>query len=397
MKCHFLQPCEYPARIAVIDNDAVYTYGDLDRLVETFIAAFTGVRLGPVVSVCLPNNIELVAALLALLRLNTTCVLVPIKAGATVLNHIHQALHPTAWLIQDAEISTLAAVGGRVASFKGPGHCFVAIASPVGIDSEFLRPEVQEAAICKVTSSSTGLAKIIGVSANALVAESDNVAAALSLSHSDRVFVPVSMLHSYGFDLGFLASLRAGATIILGYPFAPSLLDRVASMAATVFLGTPLMYKSMLRQPSGRPALQHMRLMLSCTAPLSEATIREFNERYGVVLCQHYGTSETGALTNHTPSEVLRRPASVGRPIPGVSLRLVDEHGLEVQSGAGFLLAQSSGMGIGYLSRGMSVLRFGFSQEGFHTGDSAWFDDDGFVYLLPQERRSLTKQQYVQN
>jgi len=256
---------------------------------------------------------------------------------------------------------------------------------------------MREAAVCKVTSSSTGMAKIIGVSSNALAAEANNVANALSLSPSDRVFVPVSMLHSYGFDLGFLAPLQAGATMIIGYPFSASLLERVASTAATVFLGVPLMYMSMMRRPSCQPDLQCMRLMLSCTAPLSEATIREFSQRYGIILCQHYGTSETGALTNHIPSEVLRRPASVGRSIPGVRLRLIDAHGRVVQSGAGFLLAQSSGMGIGYLSQGTSVKGAGFSPEGFHTGDKGWFDSEGFLYLLPQERCAAAKQQYVQS
>ena len=82
------------------------------------------------------------------------------------------------------------------------------------------------------------------------------------------------------------------------------------------------------RRPSRRrPTSSAARYLLSCTAPLSPELIRSFATRFGAAVCQHYGSSETGAVANHVPEEVLERPESVGRAIGGVEVHVAEDTG----------------------------------------------------------------------
>jgi long-chain acyl-CoA synthetase len=214
----------------------------------------------------------------------------------------------------------------------------------------------------------------------------------LALKPEDRVFVPVSMLHSYGFDLGLLAPLLVRCTIIVSSRFATTLLEETAEAKATVFLGIPKIYRMLVRLRRRPPDLSCLRWMLSCTAPLPTRDLLEFHDRYGIVLTQHYGTSETGALTNHIPAEVLRRPDSVGLPVHGVSIQILDDLGAGTGGGLGFVAAKSKAVAVSYVDsdtkkneEGMGY-RVGFFAGGYRTRDVGFVDGDGYLYLKPKNR-----------
>jgi long-chain acyl-CoA synthetase len=249
-----------------------------------------------------------------------------------------------------------------------------------------------------VTSGSTGIPRVVAVERGALALEAMNMCAALNLSARDKVFAPVSLLHSYGFDLGFLASLRAGSTIVVGRKFTTDVLREAFQSGITVFLGVPSMYEWFVRaanRDGDRACLRQLRWMLSCSSPLRQDTIVKFQDLYETVICQHYGTSETGALTNQIKDQVLRRPASVGLPLPGVKLSLVDELGHSASDRGYLVVSESGGMASGYVSDMPVNSRTRFLPDGFHTGDRAWLDDSGFVYLCESGERGLKKQNYV--
>ena len=167
-----------------------------------------------------------------------------------------------------------------------------------------------DAALIKFTSGSTGEPKGVALTAANVLAEAVSVAGTLGLSPDDTILAPVPLCHSYGFDLGGLAMLQSGASLTLPDAFiGRRAIADLADGGCSVFLGVPAMFRLMLEAPARHQGdLGSARYLLSCTAPLSPALISAFHARFGAVICQHYGSSEAGAVTTHIPARVLDKP-----------------------------------------------------------------------------------------
>jgi len=246
------------------------------------------------------------------------------------------------------------------------------------------------AALLKFTSGSTGEPKGIVLGPSQVYAEARNVVETLGLTTADRIQSGAPIFHSYGFDLGVLASLFSGAKLVLQDFFVPR---RIAAdlddQGITVFLGVPNLYRAWIDgAPPGRRPLSCMRYLLSCTAPLNPATILAFHERFHMPICQHYGSSETGAVTNHVPAEVLNRPESIGLPMKHVSIRICDSHGNEVPLGEeGEVVVESDATARGYLMGAPESSPF--RPDGFRTGDLAVRDTEGYLTLRGRLNRII--------
>jgi long-chain acyl-CoA synthetase len=250
-------------------------------------------------------------------------------------------------------------------------------------DSPQGHPLTEEAAVLKFTSGSTGEPKGIALGPDQVRAEADNIVSTLGLSPEDRILADVPLVHSYGFDLGVLALLFSGARLVLQDFFVP---NRIAGdlerEGISVYLGVPPQYRRWIEgaPPADRPVAS-VRYLLSCTAPLDSETILAFHDRFAMVLCQHYGSSETGAAANHIPSEVLARPGSVGTPVKNVRIRVLDEAGHEVAPGeVGEIEVHSAAVARGYIL-GAPTERTPFREGAFLIGDLAVRDADGFIHL----------------
>jgi acyl-CoA synthetase (AMP-forming)/AMP-acid ligase II len=296
---------------------------EAERLATFFREA--GVREGGVTGLALGNSQLFPAAFLALCRLDATVALLPPQYGRSEL-------------IAIADGVGLSGIVSDTAS--GPR---IAAAIPVARSSA-------EGGLRVLVPASTG-----------------------ELGQGDRILSGVPLFHSYGFDLGVLPTLYAGTTLVIEGSFVPRRTLRRIAYQVAAFLGVPAQYRAFLSARIDRPPdLSSARWLLSCTAPLAPETVTEFIGRFGVPICQHYGSSETGAATNHLPAEVPGRPASVGRAMSGVEIEVDDEGEVVVTSGA---VARRYVLGA---PPGESPLRNGV----FRTGDLGTLDDDGFLTVL---------------
>ena len=366
-------------RAAVESPAGELTFGALwhraDRLASRLLAA--GVEEGSVVGLSLGNTLEFLPTFLALCRLDTTVALLPPQYGPAELRPIVRGVGLACVVVETESAETFAGAVriARSADVDGLGVLFP-VERAGGGPSE--RP-----ALLKFSSGSTSEPKAIALSAVNLLAEAENVCATLGLAPGDRVLAGVPLFHSYGFDLGVLPTLYAGAGLAVEDGFVPRrTLAALAGSQIRTFLGIPLHYRAFLttRVPF-EVDLSRVRWLLSCTAPLSADTVRAFHERFGVPICQHYGTSETGAATTHVPTEVLDRPDSVGRPMAGVNVLVVDEGRVVPPGTEGEVVVQSDAVARRYLlgaPAGPAPLRNGT----FRTGDLARIDSDGFLTLV---------------
>lgn len=365
-------------RTAVATSAEELSFGGLweeaDRLALLFADA--GVPDGAVAGLALPNSARFPAAFLALCRLDATVALLSPQYGSAELSAIVAGVRPECIVADPGSAAVLATAVPIARSSSAGGFEVLMPADPGG--------EASTSALLKFSSGSTAEPKGIALSSANVLAEVENVTRTLGLGSGDRVLAGVPLFHSYGFDLGVLPTLAAGTTLVLEDAFVPRrTLAALAGSGLVAFLGVPAQYRALLAAHSDRPPdLSAVRWLLSCTAPLAPDVVTEFAGRFRAPICQHYGSSETGAVTNHVPAEVVRRPASVGRAMAGVRALVVDADGAEVAAGEeGEIVVESDAVAGGYVlgaPPGLSPFRAG----SFWTGDVGQMDTDGFLTVL---------------
>jgi malonyl-CoA/methylmalonyl-CoA synthetase len=156
---------------------------------------------------------------------------------------------------------------------------------------------------------------------------------------------------------------------------------------ATVFMGVPTYYTRLLDEPGfDRAACASMRLFVSGSAPLLPATFTAFRERSGHTILERYGMSETAMQTSN-PYDGLRLPGSVGRPLPGVTVRTVDANGHACAADQiGGIEVRGPNVFKGYWRMPEKTAEE-FTADGyFKTGDVGRFDDQGYLWIVGRSK-----------
>jgi long-chain acyl-CoA synthetase len=350
-------------------------WAEANRLASLFVRA--GVVEGAVAALAVRNSPRFVTAILALCRLDACVALLSPQYGPGELSAVVTGTG-TACIVTDADLAPGIAAAVPIARSSAVGGHEVLF--PANVKGGPAR----SAALLKFSSGSTAEPKGIALSAANVIAEVENVTRTLGLGEGDRVLAGVSLFHSYGFDLGVLPTLHAGSTLAHEDVFVPRrTLAALTDPNIAAFLGVPAQYRAFLAtRVDAPPDLSGVQWLLSCTAPLAPEVVTAFIDRFGVPICQHYGSSETGAVTTHVPSEVHRRPASVGRPMAGVRVTVADPDGSALPPGAeGEVVVESDAVAGGYVL-GAPPGRSPFRAGSFWTSDLGLMDEDGFLTVL---------------
>jgi long-chain acyl-CoA synthetase len=367
-------------RVAVSTSAEELTFDALwkeaDRLASLLVGA--GVTEGAVAGLALPNSPRFVAAFLALYRLDASVALLSPQYGPGELTAIVSGIKP-ACIVTDPNLSAGVAAAVPISRSSAADGLEVLIPADPGAEAS-----ARSAALLKFSSGSTAEPKGIALSAANVIAEVENVTRTLALGHDDRILAGVPLFHSYGFDLGVLPTLYAGSTLVLDDAFVPRrTLAALEGAGLAAFLGVPAQYRALLAaRLDVPPDLSGVRWLLSCTAPLAPDVVTAFGARFNAPICQHYGSSETGAVTTHVPAEVLRRPESVGRPMAGVRVTVAATDGAAVPPGEeGEVVVESGAVAGGYVL-GAPPGPSPFREGSFWTGDVGRMDADGFLTVL---------------
>jgi malonyl-CoA/methylmalonyl-CoA synthetase len=159
---------------------------------------------------------------------------------------------------------------------------------------------------------------------------------------------------------------------------------------ATVFMGVPTLYVRLLQESGLTPAAcSHMRLFISGSAPLLTETFTEWQKRTGHTILERYGMSETAMLTSNPcrEAEGPRLGGTVGRPLPGVAVRCVDEHGQPCAVGdVGAIEVRGPNVVPGYWRMPEANAKE-FSADGwFRTGDVGHFNEQGYLTIVGRSK-----------
>jgi acyl-[acyl-carrier-protein]-phospholipid O-acyltransferase/long-chain-fatty-acid--[acyl-carrier-protein] ligase len=247
------------------------------------------------------------------------------------------------------------------------------------------------------SSGSTGVPKGVMLSHYNLISDMEAMVQVFWLTGDDRIVGVLPFFHSFGFTLTLWLPLLSGC----GAVYQPNPLDAKATASiiqkhkGTFLLSTPTFCGNYLRKCS-REEFASLRFVLVGAEKLREQTAREFQEKFGLGLLEGYGCTEMGPVVSvNSPdfhagrdSQLGSKPGTVGHPLPGVAVKLVDPQTGEPlpPNAEGLLLVKGPNRMLGYLDNPTltdSVLRDGW----YVTGDIASVDDEGFIRITDRLSR----------
>ena len=360
-------------------QDQTYTFGDLDERSDRMAGALVsrGLAAGDRLACYLANCIEMIDLYLACVKQGI--ILVPIN----ILYREREIEH----ILNDAEPKAVIARG------EFPGKAIVwqidelSGAEPVGA----IRALTGDTPATLVyTSGTTGASKGAILTHNNFAANAVNLLACWQITAADRLLLPLPLFHVHGLGNGLHCWLISGCRMCLLERFEhQKAAGYFRAFRPTVFFGVPTIYVRLLDLP---PATAHdlgqgMRLFVSGSAPLPAQVLDEFRERFGHVILERYGMTET-LMNISNPYAGERRAGTVGFPLPGISVRLLSEQGVEVQDKeTGELFIRGPNVFAGYWRR-EEATRTAFRDGYFRTGDLASRSPDGY-YTLHGRRSDL--------
>ena len=246
-------------------------------------------------------------------------------------------------------------------------------------------------AVFQYSAGCTGGPKRVPRTQHQLRFEADSLVATLGLTPADVLLSTIPLFHSYGMGCCMLAALRSGATLVLlqdAHPFVlrrDHALEVLEQERVTVFPTVPFILRLLAEAP-GRGDLSALRLCFSAAAALPRPTFDAFDERFGVPIRQLYGFTEAGAVSANLDVDPWTTWRSVGRPLEGVEVTILDPAGDAVEPGhIGEIAVRSRALTRGYA--GLDELnRSVFRGDRFLTNDRGRLDADGRLHIAGRKR-----------
>jgi long-chain acyl-CoA synthetase len=367
-----------------------------------------GVVPGDMVGIQLPNIPQFLVSYFGVL-----------KAGATAvpMNVLLKAPE-VAFYLGDSGAKVLITFAGFLAdAAKGAAEAGVkdvfAVGLPEGNDSAkpfeallanapehpvFESREPQDTAVIIYTSGTTGKPKGAELSHFTLYMNSDIPGRLFDMQDNDVVITALPLFHVFGLSSVMNVAVRFGGTMSLIPRFdAGTVLETIQRDRATIFEGVPTMFVALLHHPDlASYDVSTLRMAVSGGAPIPAEVMDAFEAKFGVVILEGYGLSETASTTTFNVSAEERKAYSVGKPIWGTETQIWGEDGRPLPRGkdnVGELVTRGAHVMTGYLNRPEATAE-AFAGGWFHTGDLGYQDEDGFFFIVDRKKELIIRGGY---
>lgn len=249
----------------------------------------------------------------------------------------------------------------------------------------------EEPAVLLFTSGTAGPPKAAVLTHGSLLANIEQVELRVGLAATadDVGLLAVPPYHILGLNAVLGVQLYAGGRLVMLERVDPaSLLAAVASERVTILVGVPQLFSALASYEEARgDELASVRLACSGAAPLPPETAEGFERRFGLPVWQGYGLTEASPTVTFPDLSGLSRPGSVGLPLPGVELRVVDADGEDVDAGdPGEILVRGPNVFAGYFEDPRATSQALDKRGWLHTGDVAVMSEEGVVTIVDRRK-----------
>jgi long-chain acyl-CoA synthetase len=247
-----------------------------------------------------------------------------------------------------------------------------------------------EILVYQYSSGSTGRPKLVPRTHRQCAAEAA-LYGELGWTPEDRILSAIPLFHTYGMGACLFGGPRSGATVVILEDPHPFLLKRhralelIEAERVTVFPGVPFNFRLMAEAPAGAD-LSSLRLCFSAGTALPRASFEAFGERFGVLVRQLYGSTETGIISANMSDDPVATFESVGAPLGEARVTIVDDDGAPLPVGElGEVTVSSPAATDGYAEMD-ELNRQAFRDGAYFTGDLGRLDEEGLLYLAGRKK-----------
>lgn len=390
-------------KAAIIFADQPMSYAALDAQIEQIANALAarGIGHGDHVAIMLPNIPQHVIAYYAVMRVGGTVVAVNVLYRDEEIAYILQDSEAKALIIYEgfwpfgaAAVRATPAVEQVIVVGQGEAPEGTIAWSRLARDAApnrspaTVKPD-DIATIC-YTSGTTGRSKGAMLTHRNFIANLEQLEdmPRCNARPDDVILLVLPLFHIYAMNVCMNGGLRVGATLVLLPRFEPyPVLEQIQKHRCTAFYGAPPMYVAWVNMPNiDQYDLSSLRFAFSGAAALPVQVLERFHELTGVEIVEGYGLTEAAPVTHTNAMRPESKPGSIGLPIRGVEVRLVDDEDRDVPPGTeGEIICRGENITPGYWKKPEATaeaIRDGW----FHTGDIATVDDDGYYAIVDRKK-----------
>jgi long-chain acyl-CoA synthetase len=390
-----------PEHPALKLDDAVLTYGQLDDLTQRVagLLAAKGIGVGDRVGVMLPNVPHFAIAYYGILR----------AGGVVVPMNVLLKGRETTFYLKDpgakaifawADFADAARTGAEESGAElivvEPMGFFELLAGAEKAHATPVERGGDETAVILYTSGTTGTPKGAELTHENMRRNAEAAKGLFSLGADAVTLGALPLFHSFGQTCGLNATMAAGGLLTLIPRFDPGkALEIIQRDRVNVFEGVPTMYGAMLHHPGAESFdTSTLKVCASGGSALPVEAMKAFEAKFHCKILEGYGLSETSPVASFNHPDRDRKPGSIGTPIAGVEMKVVDDAGDEVPVGeVGEIVITGHNVMKGYWNRADATeeaIRDGW----FFTGDMAKVDEDGYFFIVDRKKDLIIRGGY---
>jgi acyl-CoA synthetase (AMP-forming)/AMP-acid ligase II len=377
-----------------------FTYGEFDARTDDLAAGFAqlGVRPGDVVSVFLGNRLEFLEAWWGIVKAGG--VLGPVNPAyvgpeaAYVIGHSDAVA-----LVTDARgAALLGAHRGELARVRSVisvdegGDLRLGDLAVRGASAPDPGRGPSDLASIPYTSGTTGRPNGAMLTHRNLLVNATQGAELVPLTPGERVGMLLPLFHANAQVVTTLIPMMIGCHVMMWEGFSASTFwDTVAELEPVTISAVPTILAAVTNADNAPGRENSLRYVICGAAPLSVELLQAFQDRFGIRILEGFGMTETACIASMNPFYGERRPGSIGLPIRGQSMRVVDDAGAPVPPGAyGEIVVRGPNVMAGYLKNPEATadaIRDGW----LHTGDIGHVDEDGYFYIVDRSKDMIIR------
>src|SRR3954447_16521540 len=216
------------------------------------------------------------------------------------------------------------------------------------------------------------------------------------ITKDDVVLGALPLFHSFGQTCSLNATTAVGAELTMLPRFDPEkAFEIIERDGVTIFMGVPTMYNALLHSDAADGAdTSSLRVCVSGGSAMPEELMRNFEQKFDCIILEGYGLSETSPVASFNHPDKERKPGSIGTPIDGVKMKVVDDDGNEVAQGeVGEIVIKGHNVMKGYWNK-PDATEESIKDGWFHSGDMAKVDSDGYFFIVDRKKELIIRGGY---